>query len=394
MPPKKRTATTTTTTTLMTDAQFKALIAQGVVDALEETEANRISRNGDDSHDSGTGSKRIERPAPTAQSHVKSSMLLVLCKKMLLRSGTPTLRLLLMKLHMLTWKTLKKIMTDKYYPRGEIKKLEIEIWNPNVIGNLRTLQGTIKTNSSLSKGLMWNGLSLLGPVRRSLTDDLNLCARNATTTMIGSVLPSAPIARGLAIQPGTVKASMPLLTTTREPKGRIQEFSLTLSTSLLNKRYALILFDTGSDRSFVSTAFSSLIDIIPTTLDHGCDIKIVRIPFGNEILNVRDDGSNNEHMSRLNIISYTKTQKYLLKGCHVFLAYVIEKKAKDKSKEKRLKDVPIVQDFPKVFPKDLPGIPPTRQVEFQIDLVPSATPVARAPYRLAPSEMKELSDQL
>ncbi|GJZ74962.1 hypothetical protein Tco_0639427 [Tanacetum coccineum] len=54
----------------------------------------------------------------------------------------------------------------------------------------------------------------------------------------------------------------------------------------------------------------------------------------------------------------------------------------------------IVQAFPEVFPEDLPGIPPTRQVEFRIDLVPGATPVARAPYRLAPSEMKELAEQL
>ncbi|GJV69938.1 putative reverse transcriptase domain-containing protein [Tanacetum coccineum] len=69
-------------------------------------------------------------------------------------------------------------------------------------------------------------------------------------------------------------------------------------------------------------------------------------------------------------------------------------KAEEKSKEKRLEDVPIVQDFHKVFPEDLPGIPPTRQVEFQIDLIPGATLVTRAPYRLAPSEMKELSDQL
>ncbi|GJR62439.1 putative reverse transcriptase domain-containing protein [Tanacetum coccineum] len=53
-----------------------------------------------------------------------------------------------------------------------------------------------------------------------------------------------------------------------------------------------------------------------------------------------------------------------------------------------------VQDFPEVFPEDLPGLPPTRQVEFQIDLVPGAAPVARAPYRLAPSEMKELFGQL
>ncbi|GKC13298.1 putative reverse transcriptase domain-containing protein [Tanacetum coccineum] len=84
----------------------------------------------------------------------------------------------------------------------------------------------------------------------------------------------------------------------------------------------------------------------------------------------------------------------MLKGCHVFLAHVTTKEIEDKSGEKRLEDVPIVRDFPEVFPEDLPGLPPTRQVEFQIDLVPGAAPVARAPYRLAPSEMKELSEQL
>ncbi|GKC84290.1 hypothetical protein Tco_1140007, partial [Tanacetum coccineum] len=69
-------------------------------------------------------------------------------------------------------------------------------------------------------------------------------------------------------------------------------------------------------------------------------------------------------------------------------------KTKDKSEEKRLADVPIVQDFLEVFAEVLPGLPPARQVEFQIDLVPGAAYVARAPYRLAPSEMQELSAQL
>ncbi|GKG42082.1 hypothetical protein Tco_0473833, partial [Tanacetum coccineum] len=77
-------------------------------------------------------------------------------------------------------------------------------------------------------------------------------------------------------------------------------------------------------------------------------------------------------------VSCTKVQKYLLKGSHVFLAHVTIKEIEDKSEKKRLEDVPIVKDFPKVFPE-----------EFQIDLVPGAAPVARAPYRLAPSEMKE-----
>nr|GEU84522.1 hypothetical protein [Tanacetum cinerariifolium] len=154
-------------------------------------------------------------------------------------------------------------------------------------------------------------------------------------------------------------------------------------TFLLNNRYASVLFDTGADRSFVSTAFSSLIDIIPTTLDHGydvelademgsfdviigidwlvkyhavivCDENLVRVPFGDEILIFHGDRNNNRHESRLNIISCTKTQRYLLKGCPIFLAHVTTKEAEDKSKEKRLKDVPIVQDFLEVFPEDLP----------------------------------------
>ncbi|GJR42236.1 putative reverse transcriptase domain-containing protein [Tanacetum coccineum] len=75
---------------------------------------------------------------------------------------------------------------------------------------------------------------------------------------------------------------------------------------------------------------------------------------------------------------------------NVVTAQIMEKK----SDEKRLEDIPVVREFPEVFPEDLPGLPPIRQVEFQIDLIPGATPVARAPYRLAPSEMQELSNQL
>ncbi|GJZ14749.1 putative reverse transcriptase domain-containing protein [Tanacetum coccineum] len=159
-----------------------------------------------------------------------------------------------------------------------------------------------------------------------------------------------------------------------ENAGKNSDANVVTGTFLLNNRYASILFDTCADRSFVSTAFSSLINIVPTILDHDydvelankkligvntiirgctlnflnhpfnidlmpvklgsfdviigmdwlvkyhgiivCDEKIVRIPFGNEILIIRGDGSNNGHESRLNIISCTKTQKYLLKGCH------------------------------------------------------------------------------
>nr|GEV29528.1 putative reverse transcriptase domain-containing protein [Tanacetum cinerariifolium] len=121
-----------------------------------------------------------------------------------------------------------------------------------------------------------------------------------------------------------------------------------------------------------------------------CAKKIVRIPWGNETLIIHGDGSNQGNATRLNIILCTKTEKYMMKGFPIFLAHVTTKEVEDKSKKKRLEDIPIVQNFP----EDLPGLPPTRPVEFQIDLVPGAAPVARAPYRLAPSKMKELSEQL
>ncbi|GKF07453.1 hypothetical protein Tco_0041677, partial [Tanacetum coccineum] len=92
-------------------------------------------------------------------------------------------------------------------------------------------------------------------------------------------------------------------------------------------------------------------------------------------------------VSRLKVISCIKARKYIERSCHLFLAHVTKKKPK----EKRLEDVPVIRDFPEVFPDDLPGLPPPRQVEFRIDLVPGAAPIARAPYRLAPSEMRELS---
>ncbi|GKE58943.1 putative reverse transcriptase domain-containing protein, partial [Tanacetum coccineum] len=95
-------------------------------------------------------------------------------------------------------------------------------------------------------------------------------------------------------------------------------------------------------------------------------------------------------VSRLKVISSIKARKYVERGCHLFLAHVTEKK----SKEKRLEDVPIIRNSPEVFPEEFLGLPPLRQVEFRIDLVLGAAPVARAPYRLAPSKMRVLSVQL
>ncbi|GJQ99549.1 putative reverse transcriptase domain-containing protein [Tanacetum coccineum] len=173
-----------------------------------------------------------------------------------------------------------------------------------------------------------------------------------------------------------------------------------LGTFLLNNRYASILFDTGADRSFISTAFSSLINIVPTPLEDSydveladgkivsvdtiirgctlnflnhpfnidlipvelgsfdiiicmdclrkyhamivCDEKLVRIPYGGETLIFHCDESNNGREYRLTIISCSKAQEYMAKGCQIFLIQISAKKEEDKSKGKQLKDVPIV----------------------------------------------------
>ncbi|KAI3505152.1 hypothetical protein L1887_27074 [Cichorium endivia] len=92
----------------------------------------------------------------------------------------------------------------------------------------------------------------------------------------------------------------------------------------------------------------------------------------------------------IGIITVTKAQKCLVKGYSSYLAYIINVEVE----KKKLDEVRVVREFPDVFPEELPGLPPDRQVEFRIDLVPGAAPVARAPYRLAPSEMKEMMSQL
>ncbi|GJS44070.1 putative reverse transcriptase domain-containing protein [Tanacetum coccineum] len=122
-----------------------------------------------------------------------------------------------------------------------------------------------------------------------------------------------------------------------------------------------------------------------------CDEKLVQVPYGNETLTFCGNESSNGRESRLTVISCSKAQEYMAKGCQVFLAQISAKKEEDKSEGKQIKDVPIVRDFPKVFPEDLPGLPPARPVEFQIDLIPGAAPVARAPMCIDYRELNKLT---
>ncbi|KAI3718153.1 hypothetical protein L6452_19006 [Arctium lappa] len=216
-------------------------------------------------------------------------------------------------------------------------------------------------------------------------------------------------------------------------------------TFLINSVPARILFDTGASFSFVSELFRQKIAMPTTSLEDAlvveiadgsqvlihevlrqCTLSIEGREFSIDLLPMLIGGfdvvigmdwlSNNQaefvcskKMIRLPnlsgevvviygekrkgevaIITMARARKCLIKGCSSFLAYVIDAKL-EKSK---LEDVKIVREFPDIFPDDLPGLPPDRQVEFRIDLVPGAAPIAKAPYRLAPSEMQEMVAQL
>ncbi|GJY07621.1 putative reverse transcriptase domain-containing protein [Tanacetum coccineum] len=162
--------------------------------------------------------------------------------------------------------------------------------------------------------------------------------------------------------------------------GTNPDSNVVTGTFLLNDRYASILFDTSVDRSFVSTTFSSLIDITPTTLDHYYDVKLAdeKIIGINTIiwgctLNFL------EHPFNINLMPVELGSFNVIIGMDWLSKYHAVIDCAEK----------IV-----LFPEDLPGLPLIRQVEFQIDLIPGTTPVARAPYRLAPSKMKEFLEQL
>ncbi|GJV15235.1 putative reverse transcriptase domain-containing protein [Tanacetum coccineum] len=532
MAPKRRTTRSTPvadapTTTSITNAQLQAMIDQGVTAALAARDANR---NGDDSHTSGTGVRRNERVVRecTYQDFMK-------CQPLYFKGTMGVVELTQWFERMETvfrisncYTDLKKKMTDKYCPRNEMKKLDVELWNLKVKGTdvlgynqrfqelallcvrmfpeesdkieryvgglpdiihlsvVASKPKTMQEAIEMATKLMDKKISTLAERQAESKRKLEETSRNnqnqqqpfkrqnvarVYTARSGDKKPyggtkplytkcsynhdgpCAPkcykcirvghLARncrspanantgsnqrgnGAGQKPtcyecgvqGHFKRQCPKLKNNNNRGNQVRNAralakvyavgqartnpnaNIVTGTFLLNNRYASILFDTGADRSFVSTAFSSQIDITPNALDHdyavkladgrivgvntiirGCTLnfldhafninlmpvemgsfdiiigmdwlskyqavivcaeKIVRIPYGNETLIIRGDGSNQGSEIRLNIISCTRMQKYMLKGCLVFLAHVTTQEAEDKSEEKRLKDVPIL----------------------------------------------------
>nr|GEV82320.1 putative ribonuclease H-like domain-containing protein [Tanacetum cinerariifolium] len=186
------------------------------------------------------------------------------------------------------WAGLMKLMTGVYCPRNEIQKMETELWNLTVKGN----ELTAYTQSALlDVAPSTLDTSYAVELADGRISETNIILRGCTLGLLG--------------HPFNIDL-MPV---------ELGSFNVIIGMDWLEKYHALIV----------------------------CDEKVVCIPYGDEVLIIRGDNCDDE--SKLNIISCTKTQKYIQKGCQVYLAQVTSKKAEDKSEEKRFEDVSILQEL-------------------------------------------------
>ncbi|GKA05362.1 putative reverse transcriptase domain-containing protein [Tanacetum coccineum] len=285
------------------------------------------------------------------------------------------------------WTELMKLMTEVYCPRKEIQKMEGGLWNLTVKGNdLTAYTRRFQELVLLCTRMVLDEEDKRAPVgnqpgvvcyecrrprhfRKECPKLRNQNRGNKTGNKTGN---NEATARAYAIRGG----------------GSNPNSNIFMGTFLLNNSYASMLFNSGIDRSFVSSTFSALLDVAPSTLDtsyvieladgriletnvilRGCTLGLFGHPFNIDLMPV-ELGSFDVIIGIDWLAKYHTRKGEATRGCANCTR------------------------ISKVFPEDLPGLPPTRQVEFQIDLVPGAAPVARTPYRLAPAKMQELSTQL
>ncbi|GJY69664.1 putative reverse transcriptase domain-containing protein [Tanacetum coccineum] len=305
MPPRRSSAAASTAAAApMTAAAVEQLIEARVSTELANHETLQSSTNGhgDGSHNSGIGNRGTTRTPPTVLWRTKLSSLLALFLGNALTWWNSHMKTVTQDVaYANDCKALHKDETVKYCLR-RIKKSTLLL--KDQAEQKRKLEFTARNNqapTTKTKCRTLGGLTLLGLVKRGSTQDHCPCVPNATITTKDHVLPGVISARRSAIWLMTVGVLVvPLVHFKRDcPKlknknrgnqgrngnalakvyvvgnaGKNPDSNVITGTFLLNNRYASILFDTGADNSFVSTTFSSLIDITPTTLDHYYDVEL------------------------------------------------------------------------------------------------------------------------
>ncbi|GJX20577.1 putative reverse transcriptase domain-containing protein [Tanacetum coccineum] len=189
--------------------------------------------------------------------------------------------------------------------------------------------------------------------------------------------------------------------------------NVVMGTFSLNDHFATVLFDSGADFSFISTEFAPLLNVKSSIVNPG---YVIEVAYGKKVevdriirdckLELRNSlfdvivGMDWLSQNKAVLVCHENVVEILVKGSGILRVQgkrtlgAAKALMNAKVDEPKLSDIYVVRDFVDVFPEDLSGLPPQRKVEFRIDLVPGATPVGKSPYRLAPSEMQELSGQL
>nr|GEW77070.1 reverse transcriptase domain-containing protein [Tanacetum cinerariifolium] len=434
----------TTTTTLVTNAQLQAMIDQGVTIALA---ARDVNRNVNDSHTSGTGRLVQVAHVCTYLDFLKCQPLnfkgtegvvgLIMCDRMFLEeidkvekyvNGLPD------TIHGSADNKRKFDDTTRNNHQQPNKRQNTKRAYSVGNGDRRAYEGPRPLCTKCNYhhdgpcAPKCHKCNRFGHLSRDCRNPLNVntranqrgnvCFKCGAQGHFKKECPKLNNKNNRGNQVGNAKDQAKVYAVSKA--GANSDNNVVTCTFLLNNRYASILFDIGFDRSFVSTAFSPRIVITPTALDHdynvkladgrivglntiirGCTLNILYHPFNIDLIPI-ELGSFDV------IIGMDWLEKYhsviicaekiirIPFGDEILIvrANITATKDEDMSNGKRLEDLPVVQEFLEVFPEDLPGIPPTRQVEFQIYLIPGAAPVARAPYTLAPSKIKELAEQL
>ncbi|GJT57997.1 putative reverse transcriptase domain-containing protein [Tanacetum coccineum] len=282
------------------------------------------------------------------------------------------------------WENFKELLMEEYCPHDdEIQKLESEFWNHKMVGsdidgytakfqelerlvphmgavsmaNRLTTDG-IKDEIFKKKESARNNKRSNDQNKNQVRDDRN--KRQRTRRNFALTAPEQGQGQRVVEAP--------------------QDPNVVTGTFSLNDHFATVLFDSGADYSFISTNFLPLIDMKTSDIRPDYEIEIANSPKvqTNKIVRVQILLSNGEILE-----VYGERPKGNLKQLKTM-----------KVDEHKFKDIPVVRNFPGVFPEDLSGLPPSREVEFRIDLIPRAMPVAKLPYHLAPTEMQELSNQL
>ncbi|GJS14797.1 putative nucleotidyltransferase, ribonuclease H [Tanacetum coccineum] len=286
----------------------------------------------------------------------------------------------------------KALLAEEFCPSKEMEKLESEFWNHTMVGANHA--GSTDRFHELAKLVPHLSAILKAGI---LTDEAVHCDT---------------------------------LTRSSEKRKEVEETSkqdpnVVTGTFSLNDHFATVLFDSGADFSFISTKFAPLLNVKPSIVSHGYVIEVAngkkeevdkvirdcKLELGNSLFTIdliplghgsfdMIVGMDWLSKNKAEIVCHEKVVRIPLEGGEILRVQRertlggTKTLMSTKADELELSDILIVRDFTDVFQEDLSGLPPQRQVEFRIDLIPGATPVVKSPYRLAPSKMQELFEQL